>query len=316
MQWFWGQQAYANEQSYTGSSGWWGQGTDAWSEYAHRPWQRGQTRAEEWATSAERQRLYGDYHQTHDRVREPPHWRPAWPWREPQALIPHRNRDRTGSDHGGRNGDTTPETAFSFTSPEARPTTPHEDGGSRDEDLSGAGDTTTSVERYREVMRAAVDEFIGDSTEEKVYVLTIKGNYRHKLLKLGIEKAHEKCTEKQKKLATILKESGLLQRWPPTWQGGRPPWAGGACLYLTPAAVKSFAWGDDALRKKVLGVRLQSKHIVCSCLFLKIVEEALHDAAESRNSTFDGREAFLIRRAGTISEKLLITLPLPNAATD
>ena len=182
--------------------------------------------------------------------------------------------------------------------------------------MSGAGGTSFSVPRYQEVMRAAVDEFIGHSTEEKVYVLVIKGNYRHKLLKQGLEKDYEKCTDKQKKLRTVLKESGLLQRWPPTEQGGRPPWAGGACLYLTPAAVKSFDWGDDALRKKVLGVRLQSKHIVCSCRFLEIVEETLDDEAEANSGAFERREAFHIRRAGARSDKVLKSLPLPSAATD
>ena len=248
-------------------------------------------------------------------MREPPDWRTPWPWREPHAPTLHQNRAGTGSRRGGSNGGTTLETAFSLTSAEARATTPHEDSGNNDDDVSGAGGTSTSVERYQEVMRAAVDDFFADSTEEKVYVLTLKGNYRHKLLLEGIEQDYKSCTPTQKILAAVLKESGLLERWPPTEQIGRPPWAGGAVLYLTSAAVKSFDWGDEALRNEVLGVTLQSKHAVCSCRFFKILQDALDDKTPALKFAKNPREEFHIRRAGVISEKVLRSLPLPNAAT-
>ena len=164
----------------------------------------------------------------------------------------------------------------------------------------------TMVEKYDRTMKAAVDKFIGKRVQSDIYILTVKGNYVHRLLKLGIEITDPlQRTEYQQRLADILRTSGLLQG--DEAKVGRPDWAKGACLYLTPEAVEAFDWKDQAQRDKVLGLTLQSKHVVCSREFLGLVIDALNDNGEYADK--GGREAYLVRRTKVIAERVLVHLP-------
>ena len=166
-------------------------------------------------------------------------------------------------------------------------------------------DGESSVEGYDRKMKAAVHEFIAEGAHS-IYILAVKGNYAHRLLKLGIEitdPMHR--TEFQQRLADILRTSGLLHG--DEEQVGRPEWAKGACLYLTPEAVQAFEWKDQAQRDKVLGLTLQSKHVVCSREFLGLVIDALNDHGEYADKV--GREAYLVRRTKDISDRVLVHLP-------
>ena len=173
-----------------------------------------------------------------------------------------------------------------------------------EQEPTSSSDGESSVEGYDRKMKAAVDEFIAQGPV--IYILTVKGNYAHRLLKLGIEitdPMHR--TEFQQRLADILRTSGLLHG--DEEQVGRPEWAKGACLYLTPEAVQAFEWKDQAQRDKVLGLTLRSKHVVCSREFLGLVIDALNDNGEYADK--GGREAYLVRRTKVIAERVLVHLP-------
>ena len=173
-----------------------------------------------------------------------------------------------------------------------------------EQEPTSSSDGESSVEGYDRKMKAAVDEFIAPGPV--IYILTVKGNYVHRLLKLGIEITDPmQRTEYQQRLADILITSGLLHGNED--QVGRPDWANGACLYLAPEAVKAFDWTDQAQRDEVLGLTLQSKHVVCSCEFLGLVTDALKDNGQYADAT--GREAYLVRRTEVIAEKVLVHLP-------
>ena len=172
-------------------------------------------------------------------------------------------------------------------------------------EATSSSDGESSVEGYDRKMKAAVHEFIAEGAHS-IYILAVKGNYAHRLLKLGIEitdPMHR--TEFQQRLADILRTSGLLHG--DEEQVGRPEWAKGACLYLTPEAVQAFEWKDQAQRDKVLGLTLESKHVVCSCEFLDLIINTLHDNGEYADK--GGREAHLVRRTKVVADPVLSLFP-------
>ena len=87
-------------------------------------------------------------------------------------------------------------------------------------------------------------------------------------------------------------------------QTGRPYWSNGACLYLTPEDAEAIDWSDERQRQELLEVPLQSKHVVCSKCYYDLIERVLHNPPR-----FTGREAFLIKRAGVIKERVLKPFP-------
>ena len=149
----------------------------------------------------------------------------------------------------------------------------------------------------RDIINAAGAFFSGKG----VYILVVKGNYKHRLLKLGVELSPDELTEDQTELLNILKKSGLFDS--EEKQAWRPHWSNGACVYLTPEDAAAINWKDADQRKQVLGVTLQSKHIVCSVCYYELLQRVLHDKSAYANQT--RREAFLIRRAGLISNRVL-----------
>ena len=176
-----------------------------------------------------------------------------------------------------------------------------------EQEPTSSSDGESSVEGYDRKMKAAVDQFIAPGPV--IYILTVKGNYVHRLLKLGIEITDPtRRTKFQQRLADILSTSGLLHG--DEERVGRPAWAKGACLYLSPEAVKAFDWTDQAQRDEVLGLTLQSKHVVCSCEFFGLVVDALKDDGQYAGAL--GREAYLVRRTKDITEKTVVHLPAPS----
>eukprot|EP00928_Gymnodinium_smaydae_P058179 TRINITY_DN41407_c0_g1_i1.p1 TRINITY_DN41407_c0_g1~~TRINITY_DN41407_c0_g1_i1.p1 ORF type:complete len:501 (-),score=79.22 TRINITY_DN41407_c0_g1_i1:495-1997(-) len=123
-----------------------------------------------------------------------------------------------------------------------------------------------------------------------VYLLVVKGNLKHRLDLLGIEKPDDQIDDKQKLLRRIAEEMGLGGDNP-----ARPARANGACVYLTPEHAKEIweaAEENDAL--------LQSKHILVSDVYKSLVQEVLDAKPDG-----SGREVYLKRRAGVIEYEFL-----------
>ena len=94
--------------------------------------------------------------------------------------------------------------------------------------------------------------------DEHVWLLTVKGNLRHRIEKCGIEKpCHEEATDPQRRLrevATAQHFEGKL---------GRPTWAKGAFVFVTVAHAASI---QDAMQK---WMTLQAVH--CSLDLLNTI---------------------------------------------
>ena len=115
-----------------------------------------------------------------------------------------------------------------------------------------------------------------------VWLLVVRGNLRHRILLLGVEKLEEALTEPQRRLRIAAREQGFDAE-PPE----RPAWANGAFVYLTQEHAVDI---QQAIRES--GVQLQSKHILISGEF----KDALKAALDVKPAG-SGREAFQIRRA-------------------
>ena len=147
--------------------------------------------------------------------------------------------------------------------------------------------------------RGLVEELLKD--QSCVAVMVVKGNLRHRIDKLGIEKHDDYLTVHQNRLRhvamTQLKWMDMegMRIVPPTpgassQRPERPPLFGGAFVYLEPAHVKPVM---DVLKKG--GLELQSKHVVCSEKYKENVKKVLTFSPDA-----PGREAFLLRRAGVV----------------
>ena len=133
-----------------------------------------------------------------------------------------------------------------------------------------------------------------------VVVMTVKGNLRHRILKLGPEKAVDELTPSQselRKIALQQKCRDVISK-----HAERPTWGGGAFYYCEP--------GHLQLVKETMHrfpFSLQSKHIVCSPAYEKIVEECLSDHKDK--SLFKGHEAFVFKRSGKVQQYDVVELP-------
>jgi len=134
-----------------------------------------------------------------------------------------------------------------------------------------------------------------------VWLLVVKGNLRHRIDKLGVEKADADLLEGQRR----LREVARLQNFGPGQAGEpehpeRPAWATGAFVYLTPNHAAKICEAVE-----VSGLQLQSKHILVSEEYRALVKEVL---ATDPNRT--GREAFLLRRTGAVEREDRVNLPV------
>lgn len=129
-----------------------------------------------------------------------------------------------------------------------------------------------------------------------LWLLVVKGNLRHRIEKLGVEKADSDLTEDQRKLREYAQlqvqgfgsEKGACQEHPE-----RPPWANGAFVYLTPEhAADIFQAVDES------ALVLQSKHVLVSDEYRDLVKRVLATGPQG-----SGREAFLLRRAGAVERE-------------
>ena len=127
-----------------------------------------------------------------------------------------------------------------------------------------------------------------------VRLLTVKGNLRHRIELLGLERESKRLSFSQRRLRDVADAQGFRER-----PYERPSFASGAFVYLTPAHALCI--------ERVLVERgessLQSKHILVSDDFFDLVKDALSDRPVGR-----GREAFLIRRSGIISSCEIILM--------
>ena len=128
-----------------------------------------------------------------------------------------------------------------------------------------------------------------DDIYEYVLLLVIKGNLRHRIEKLGVEKTDEELNDPQYKLRRIAYEQ-TQPHWYVEKAYERPQWANGAFVYLSQGHACVI---EEAIR--VSGKTLQSKHLLLSPQFKPLVKEVLEASPEG-----PGREAFLMRRAGVI----------------
>ena len=132
-----------------------------------------------------------------------------------------------------------------------------------------------------------------------VWLLVAKGSLRHRIEKLGLEKADSERTELQRLLREAAQAAAQeADEQPPENPPERPKWAKGAFVYLTR--------GDAKRVPKAIAetqVELQSKHILISSSLRRIVKMAL-----AASPDLPGREGFLLRRAGAIDTEEEIKL--------
>jgi len=141
--------------------------------------------------------------------------------------------------------------------------------------------SATRVARVREFWWAARSQFVA--------VQVIKGNYRHRILKLGVEKPDEECTAVMMDCKWIAE----AQQLGPGHDLSRPYWANKALVFVTPehaTLIKSLIARHN--------IRLESKHVVVSVVFRDIIGTAL-----SAQPDGTGRESFKVRRSGALSEE-------------
>ena len=144
----------------------------------------------------------------------------------------------------------------------------------------------TSLDEYRKIGSFGTS---CDIIYEYVLLLEIRGNLRHRIEKLGVEKTDEELNNPQYKLRRIAYEQ-TQPHWHIEKAYERPQWANGAFVYLSQGHARVI---EEAIR--VSGKTLQSKHLLVSPQFKPLVKEVLEASPEG-----PGREAFLMRRAGVI----------------
>ena len=106
--------------------------------------------------------------------------------------------------------------------------------------------------------------------DEHVWLLTVKGNLRHRIEKCGIEKPCGEVTDLQRRLrevATAQLFEGKL---------GRPDWAKGAFVFVTVAHAASI---EDVMQEWMTeerpGEELMSKYVIVSESLKDILLQAL-----------------------------------------
>jgi len=160
--------------------------------------------------------------------------------------------------------------------------------------------TERQCERQRERTRQKIAEFSAkrvthliefwrERRSQFVALQVIKGNYRHRISKLGVEKPDEECT------AVMLdcKWIAEAQQLGPGHDLSRPYWANKALVFVTPlhaTLIQSLIARHN--------IRLESKHVLVSVVLRDIIVTAL-----SAQPPGPGRERFQVRRSGAISEE-------------
>lgn len=141
-----------------------------------------------------------------------------------------------------------------------------------------------------------------------LWLLVVKGNLRHRIEKLGVEKADSELTEDQRRLREIAlqqfevgKDAGQegQQQHPE-----RPHWANGAFVYLTDEHAAAI---QQAVKENC--IQLQSKHVLVSEEHRDLVKRVLATGPQG-----SGREAFLLRRAGAVESEEPVRLPSSSCA--
>ena len=127
----------------------------------------------------------------------------------------------------------------------------------------------------------------------------MSGSLKHRIEKLGTERGIDCATDGQRKLRQIV----LQHPWAETIQDHRerPVWANGAFMYCNPQHAKLVQAEHEHFP-----FLLQSKHIICSPEYAALVKEVL--AADPEDGIAFGRQAFLMKRAGSIKEEWKLDL--------
>ena len=103
-----------------------------------------------------------------------------------------------------------------------------------------------------------------------VIVMTIKGNLKHRIEKLGGEQPQASLTRCQAALRNIAE--GQQFEAVLSSDAARPTWGGGALFYCEAVEIALIKE-----TKALFPFRLQSKHVVCSHIHLQAVIECLED---------------------------------------
>ena len=107
--------------------------------------------------------------------------------------------------------------------------------------------------------------------DEHVWLLTVKGNLRHRIEKCGIEKP---CGEEVTDLQRRLREVATAQQF--EGKLGRPSWANGAFVFVTVAHAASI---EDVMQewmtKERPGEEMMSKYVIVSESLKDILLQAL-----------------------------------------
>ena len=136
-----------------------------------------------------------------------------------------------------------------------------------------------------------------------VIVMTLKGNLKHRIEKLGEELDEAALSDKQRVLRGIAILQGfeelLADKGIPHL--ARPVWGGGAFFYCLPALARLVQENCH-----LFPFRLQSKHVVCSPEYEAALRECLEVPSANANG---GREIFLKKRAGQVKLYQVVELP-------
>ena len=132
-----------------------------------------------------------------------------------------------------------------------------------------------------------------------IIIMTVKGNLRHRIVKLGSERLLDDLTPEQLQLRYVA----LQQKCRDVISGHaeRPTWGGGAFFYCETGHLHLVR---ETMHR--LPFDLQSKHIVCSPAYEAIVRECI---AAATPGLPPGREGFLIKRSGQIRQYDVVELP-------
>ena len=139
-----------------------------------------------------------------------------------------------------------------------------------------------------------------------VIVMTVKGNLRHRIEKLGEELDEAALSDKQRVLRRIAIRQGFEELLAD--QGiphlARPVWGKGAFFYCEPALAR-LVQDNCAL----FPFKLQSKHLVCSPEYEVALRDCLEEPPAVLSSQPKGREMFLKKRAGQVKVYQVVELP-------
>ena len=149
-----------------------------------------------------------------------------------------------------------------------------------------------------------MDEPVQTADVESLWLLVVKGNYKHRIAKTGIETPSENRIDCQQRLCDAA--SSAMQVGP-TFDGrlGRPAWASGAMVFVTLAHSQTV----QAIMKDR---KLMSKHIIVSDVLRGALDEALKIEPPT---SMEKREQFWWWICGGIKTQERIAVTPPEAHT-